>query len=71
MTLLTRREPEIVERIAPLLIRPLEMVKRKAIESAMILCQGDEVEAAKRLGISRSGIRKMLRKYREVDACLA
>jgi DNA-binding NtrC family response regulator len=71
MTLLVRREPEIVERIAPLLIRPLEMVKRKAIESAMILCQGDEVEAAKRLGISRSGIRKMLRKYREVDECLA
>jgi DNA-binding NtrC family response regulator len=71
MTLLMRREPEIVERIAPLLIRPLEMVKRKAVESAMILCQGDEVEAAKRLGISRSGIRKMLAKYREVDECLA
>lgn len=71
MTLLMRREPEIVERIAPLLIRPLEMVKRKAVESAMILCQGDEVEAARRLGISRTGIRKMLRKYLEVDACLA
>lgn len=67
MTLLARRTPEIVERIAPLLIRPLEMVKRKAIESAMILCQGDEVEAAKRLGISRSGIRKMLLKYRGLD----
>jgi len=69
MTLVTRRNPEIVERIAPLLIRPLESVKRKAVESAMILCQGDEVEAAKRLGVSRSGLRKMLDKYREADIC--
>ena len=71
MMLLSKTHPEFVERIAPLLIRPLEAVKRKAVESAMILCQGNEIEASRRLGISRSGLRKMLQKYREVDACLA
>lgn len=69
MTLLARTHPEFVERVAPLLIRSLDSVKREAVESAMILCQGNEGEAAKRLGISRSGIRKMLREYREADAC--
>ncbi len=71
MMLLSRTHPEFVERIAPLLIRPLEGVNRKAGERAMILWHGNEIDAARRLGISRSGLRKMLAKYREVDACLA
>ena len=69
MTLLARPHPEFVERVAPLLVRPLDAVKREAVESAMILCQGDMSEAAKRLGISYSGLRKMLREFREADLC--
>lgn len=67
--LLGRDHSEFIERVAPLLIRPLDSVKQDAVESAMILCRGDEAEAAERLGISRSGIRKMLAHYREVDVC--
>lgn len=69
MTLIARSHAEFVERVAPLLIRPLESVKREAVESAMILCQGNETEAARHLEISRSGIRKLLREYRKDDAC--
>jgi len=68
MTLLIREPHELVERTAPLLIRPLHEVKRKAVESAMILCGGNIRLAAMRLGISQTGLRKMLAEYRKADA---
>ena len=68
MSLLTQAPEQLVERIAPLMIRPLHEVKRKAVESAMILCGGNIRIAAMRLEISQTGLRKMLAEYRKADA---
>ena len=68
MTLLSRTNEEVLKRIAPDLIRPLDSVKRRAVESAMILCEGNASEAARRLGISYGGLRRLLREYRREDA---
>jgi DNA-binding NtrC family response regulator len=69
MTPLLSREPaEVLERIAPDLVRPLKVIAREAVESAMILCSGDRDEAAKRLGISRAKLYRMLAAWRKADA---
>ena len=68
MTLLSRQPAEVLERIAPDLVRPLHVVTRNAVESALILCQGNVEDAAKRLGISRPTLYRMLRKWRKEDA---
>lgn len=65
MTLLSRAPNEVLERIAPDLVRPMETVKREAVESAMILCQGNFREAAFRLGISRATLYRLLKRIRE------
>lgn len=44
-------------------IRPLATVQREAIESALILCQGNKDEAAKRLGISRVTIFRRIKEF--------
>jgi DNA-binding NtrC family response regulator len=59
--------PNALERVAPLLVRPLKTVERATIESAMILCQGDRELAANRLQIGRSTLWRKLRGYREED----
>lgn len=66
--LLTMQPREMLERVAPDLIRPLHQVKREAIESAMILCQGDVHEAARRLDISPRTLYRLLRQWRKADA---
>jgi len=68
MPLLTQELPQVLERIAPDLVRPLAKVKREAIESAMILCQGNISQAAKRLGISRSRLARLIQEWRKEDA---
>lgn len=68
MALIERTHEEFLQRIALDLIRPLARVKREAIESAMILCEGNVTEAAKRLGISRETLHRLLRCYRKEDA---
>lgn len=50
--LVTRSDSEILQRVARDLVKPLHFVTRQAIESAMILCEGNKTEAAFRLGIS-------------------
>jgi DNA-binding NtrC family response regulator len=67
MSLLQRPPMELVERIAPLLVTPLHVVERKAIESAMILCQGNVSEAAKRLAIGRTTLIGILKRYRKEE----
>lgn len=66
--LVERTYDEVLERVAADLVRPLAEVKRDAIESAMILCQGNVTEAAKRLGISRETLHRLLRRWRKEDA---
>jgi len=68
MTLLARTDEEILQRIARDLVRPIATVKREAIERAMILCEGNVSEAAKRLGVSRVNLTRLLAKYRKDDA---
>ena len=68
MTLLTRSHDDILERIAPDLVRPLEVVKREHIERAMVLCRGNVALAAKRLQMSRTNLLRMLALYRKADA---
>lgn len=65
--LLSRPREEMLERIAPDLIRPLQTVKRETIERAMVLCQGNVKQAARKLGISYGGLRKMLSDFRKAD----
>ena len=52
---------------APRLIRPLKEWEKKHIESAMILCQGNLMLAAKRLGISRAKLYRKLADYEKAD----
>ena len=68
MTLLVMDPKRILERIAPEFIRPLAEVQREKIESALILCQGNVAEAARRLGISRAQIYRLVRIWRKDDA---
>jgi len=68
VTLLTQTREQILERCAPDLIRPLATVKRQAIESALILCQGNVTEAAKRLGISRAQLTRIVAQWRKEDS---
>lgn len=68
MALVERSHEEFLQRVALDLIRPLARVKREAIESAMILCEGSVSEAAKRLGISRETLHRLLRRWRKEDA---
>lgn len=68
MSLLKRSPAEILERIAPLLVRPLAEVERRTIESAMILCQGNVAKAARRLQISRTTLASKVQKLRKEDA---
>jgi len=65
--LLARPREEMLERIAPDLIRPLHLVKREAVERALILCQGNTKQAARKLGLSYGGLRKMLNNFRKAD----
>jgi DNA-binding NtrC family response regulator len=66
--LLRRKPDEVMERIAPDLIVPMLSVKRRAIESALILCRGNHLEAARRLEISYTSLRKLAAQYRKADA---
>ena len=50
------------------LIRPLAVVQREAIESALILCEGNRQLAADRLGIIVMTLRKWTKKFREERA---
>jgi transcriptional regulator of acetoin/glycerol metabolism len=68
MTLLERSHEDFLGRVAPDLVRPLAIVRRDAIESAMILCQGNVTEAARRLEISRYTLHRLLRQWRKEDA---
>jgi DNA-binding NtrC family response regulator len=68
VTLLSRYRSEVLERIAPDLVRPLHVVERETIESAMILCQGNVGVAAKRLGMSRETLYRRLKLWRKEDA---
>jgi ActR/RegA family two-component response regulator len=68
MTLLTRQPQEILERVARDLIVPLPVLQRKAIESAMILCEGNISEAARRLRVHRTQLCRILAKYRKEDS---
>ena len=52
---------------APRLIRPLKLMERKHIESAMILCQGNLMLAAKRLEVGRATLYRKLAKYKQVE----
>src|SRR6266702_2647872 len=53
--------------LAPNLIRPLKLMEKKHIESAMILCQGNLMLAAKRLEISRAKLYRKLADYEKAD----
>lgn len=66
--LVTMPRREMLERIAPDLVRPLATVKREHIERAMILCKGNATEAAKRLGISYRYLLALLKRWRMEDA---
>ena len=66
--LLEPTRPEVLQRIAPDLVRPLASVERAAIESAMILCEGNASMAAEKLGVSRDTLYRKLREYRKADA---
>lgn len=68
MVLLARTHEEMLQRVAPDLVRPLADVTREAIESAMILCEGNVSKAAKRLQISRTTLASILERYRKADA---
>ena len=62
-----RRQPPIdLERVRDL-IRPLAEVEQRAIESAMILCEGHRAEAAQRLGIDPLTLRRRITAYRDAD----
>jgi transposase len=50
------------------LIRPLDIVKREAIESALILCGGNQKEASRRLGVSYGFVRQRVAEFRREDA---
>jgi DNA-binding NtrC family response regulator len=52
----------------PDLVRPLEEVKREAIESALILCEGNMRQAARQLGVSYTFMRTAVAKFRREDA---
>jgi DNA-binding NtrC family response regulator len=52
---------------APRLIRPLKLMERQHIESAMILCQGDLMMAARHLEIARSTLYRKLADYEKAD----
>ena len=49
------------------LIPPLRASVRKHVESALILCNGKQKEAARRLGISHQGLRQMQRRWLKED----
>jgi DNA-binding NtrC family response regulator len=51
----------------PDLVRPLHLVTREIIESALILCGGNRKEAARRLGISRETIQRRIAEFRAED----
>jgi ActR/RegA family two-component response regulator len=68
MTLLARENSEVLQRIARDLVVPLETIKKAHIERAMILCEGNAADAARRLGLSYNGLRKLLNRYRRGDA---
>jgi DNA-binding NtrC family response regulator len=65
--LMARTNSEILQRVARDLVKPLELVTRQAIESAMILCEGNKTEVAFRLGISRPTLMRHLKQYRRED----
>lgn len=67
MTLLRASHDQLLTRIAPLLVRSLKDVRRDAVESAMILCQGNHAEAARRLGISRQHLHQLLARWKRED----
>ena len=68
MTLLVMTPEKVLERIAPEFIRPLAEVERVAIESALILCQGNIPAAARHLRISREKLYRLVRAWRKEQA---
>lgn len=48
-------------------IRPIAELEKDAIMQALILCEGDRIEAAKRLKISKSSIYRKLKAYHEAE----
>lgn len=50
---------------APDFIIPLEHVKQAAVESALILCEGNITLAAKYLRISRASMFRWVKKFRQ------
>ena len=46
------------------LIRPLAIIEQEAIESALILCEGRCLEAARRLGIGKTTLYRKVHQYR-------
>jgi hypothetical protein len=49
----------------PDLVRPMKVVIRETIESALILCEGNRRLAAKRLGLSYATVRNYVRKFKQ------
>lgn len=49
------------------LIKPMEVVEREAIESALILCKGNAKLAAEKLQISYGTIRNKMSAYKRLD----
>lgn len=54
---------EIVEQQDTTLDRVVELLDRAIVEGVYTLCQGNKLETAKRLGISRQGLYTKLEKY--------
>ena len=52
---------------APRLIRPFKESEQKLIESAMILCRGNLMLAARHLEIGRATLYRKLAKYKQVE----
>lgn len=67
LMLVPRLEPRVEITIRPDLVRPLRVVEREAIESAMILCGGDTALASERLEIGRATLYRKLSQWRSED----
>lgn len=58
---------EIAEHMGPELIQPLDDTIRRAIESALILCQGKVGLASRKLGLTPRAIYYHQRKWKQED----
>jgi hypothetical protein len=65
---------QIIERTRPVLalprpelVRPLRTVEREAVESALILCEGNRRLTAKRLGVAYRTLLRWVEEFRNED----